>query len=112
MQLTEEEKTELFLEFQQRFLLSMPDIIGNLINQHMNNYRLKEKLYSKYPELKKHPQLVAAGLLKTEGNNTLLPQDEIIERAIPTIKQLIADTKPLETGSIAKRPDLKIHGEL
>ncbi len=112
MQLTEEEKTELFLEFQQRFLLCMPDIIGNLINQHMNDYKLKEKIYSKQPEFKKYPQLVAAGMLKTEGNNTLLPQDEIVEKAIPRIKQLIADANSLDMNKIDKRPDLKIHGEL
>jgi hypothetical protein len=112
MQLTEEEKTELFLEFQQRFLLTMPDIIGNLINQHMSNYRLKEGLYSKHPEFKKYPQLVAAGVLKTEGSNTLLSQEEIVERAIPTIKQLIAESEKLNKDKIDKRPDLSTHGEL
>jgi hypothetical protein len=112
MQLTKEEKDELFLEFQERFLLSMPDIIGNLITQHMNNMKIKEAVLSKDPDFKKHPKLVASGLLNTEGNNPLLSQEEIVEKAVPLIKKLIADSKSLDMKDIPKVPDTGTHGEL
>ena len=105
-------KERMFLEFQELMYLNMPDIIGNLINQHMRDYKTRETLFSKRPEFRKRPDLVASVLKRVEGENTLLGDDKIIEKALPEIDKLLKDVKLLDMKTVPKRPDLHTHGEL
>jgi hypothetical protein len=111
-QLYKEFKERMFPEYQELMYLNMPRIIGNLIDQHLNNAKIKEGLYSKRPEFKKRPDVVASIMQKIEGNNTLMNPDEIIEKAIPEIDKILKDIKPLDLETVGKRPNLSINGDL
>jgi hypothetical protein len=111
-QLYREFKERMFPEFQELMYLNMPKIIGNLIDQHLNDRKIRDGLYSKRPEFKKRPDLVAATMQKIEGNNPLMDAEEVIKMAIPELDQILKDIKPLDLETIGKRPNLSLNGEL
>jgi len=111
-QLYMEFKERMFPEFQELMYLNMPTIIGNLINQHLNNMKVRDGLYTKKPEFKKRPDIVASIMQKVEGSNPLLKPEEIIEKAIPEIEKLLNTVKSIDLETIGKRPNLNINGEL
>jgi hypothetical protein len=111
-QLYREFKERMFPEFQELIYLNIPTIMGNIIKQHMTNYKIRETIYSQHPEFKNHPNIVSSVLMQTEGNNTLSKPTDIIKLAIPEIERRIRSTKSLDMSNPTKRPNLSTHGEL
>ena len=60
-----------------------------------------------------HKDAVKAVVEKVEGKNTLMKHGDILEKAVPEIRERIKTVEKLDTSSlVASRPKLNINGEL
>jgi hypothetical protein len=110
--ITESEKQEIINAAIEKLLLMLPEVIGNLITNHVALNRMNKQFYDKYPNFKDHKSVVASVVERVEGTNTLDDYEKILEKAVPEIKKAIAGTKDLNITSISK-PNLNFdHGEL
>jgi hypothetical protein len=95
----------------EKWQLLAPDAVGNLMKTLATTTKLNKQLYEKYPEFKKHEQAVASVIEKFEGENTLMPYEEIYEKIPPLVKERIKTVEGLDTLE-AKRPSLDLHGKI
>jgi len=99
--ITQDERESIINEVIERILLMLPELIGNLISNHISLIKLNRDFYKKYPEFSKRKDLVAAVLESIEGNNPNLGYEEILEKAVPEIKNKLSDFKSLDMDTIS-----------
>lgn len=110
--MTPEERESIIAEAAERALLAIPEVIGNLMSNHALKIRLNREFYGKYPEFKDHKDIVGAVVEAVEGSNTTASYEDILEKAVPGIKNRIKVVGSLDMKSV-KRPNLSIgHGDL
>ena len=83
------EKQALVYEITERILLRMPEVIGNLIQEHSVLLKLNKEFQTKYPEFKAHLPLVRSIVENTELKNPGLSYMDILEKAVPEIREKI-----------------------
>ena len=106
-----EEKQEIINEVTERLLLTLPDVIGNLIINHLTMIRINKKFYEDYPDLKGNKDVVASVIEMVQGKNPTADYDDVIVKAIPEIKKRLSlklDTKVRDNPNRT----LSDHGEL
>ena len=100
----EKEKQALVMEITERILLRMPEVIGNLIQEHSVLLKLNKEFQTRYPEFKTHLSLVRSIVENTELKNPGLSYRDILEKAVPEIKEKIKlkdVVKASESGSFS-----------
>ena len=100
--MTEGEKREIVNQVKEELLLALPDIIGNLIMNHMNLRRINKKFYGDHPELASHKDTVASIVEMVEGQNPGLDYKAILDLAIPLIRNQIKISKPLNMTKVER----------
>ena len=110
--MTPEERESIISEAAERTLLAIPEVIGNLLSNHTLKIRLNREFYGKYPEFKDHKDIVGAVVEAVEGANTTSSYEQILEKAVPEIRNRMKVVSSLDMKSV-KKPDLNFgHGEL
>ncbi len=110
--ITEREKREIIDKAVEETLLKIPEVVGSLMMNHASKLRANKKFYGKFPEFNENRDIVAAVIESIENSDTSLSYDQIIEKAVPTIKRRISSVKDLEMTEV-KKPNLDFsHGEL
>lgn len=110
--ITEKEKEEIVQAVFERFLLKIPEIMGNLMINHAVEHKLNKEFYEKYKEFKNHTDIVMSMVEKVEGENTFEKYENILEKAVPRIREAIKLKKGLNMSDVSK-PDKTIdYGEL
>lgn len=84
----------------EKALKMLPDIMGTLMNQRFAMLKLNEEFYKEHPEFKDHKEIVAAVIEKVDGEDTLLPYDQKLVKAIPEIGRRIQMKKDLNMKEI------------
>ena len=102
-----QEKEKLLNELTERILLRLPEVIGNLITNHISLMKLNEDFYKAHPELSKHKRLVASIVEKFEGFDPTADYKEVFEKALPEIKAAIKATSNLDVTKVEK-PNRKL----
>lgn len=102
--ITEEEKRDIIEQAKQEFMLIIPEVIGNLIANHAAYMKSNAEFYAKYPEFKDHRDAVVSILEKVDGEDTLIPYAEKLEKAVPLIRERIATMKRLNVTSVNNAP--------
>lgn len=101
--MTEDERESIINEAVQRTLLAIPEVIGNLITNHMSILKINKEFYEQHKEFASDKNSVQEVVEMVEGMNPSLEYKEILERSIPLIKERIRNMKTLDVKS-APRP--------
>lgn len=113
--ITAEEKEEIINLAVERAILSLPEVVGNLLTSQMSLLKINEEFYAKYPEFRDKKGVVAAVIEMVEGKNTLDDYDKILEKAVPEIRKRIGTIKDLDMVNVSRPSrdfDDSGHGEL
>ena len=102
--MTEEEKREIINKVKEELLLSLPDVIGNLIMNHVNVLRINKEFYTANPDLAGNKDIVASVVEMVEGQNPGLDYRAILDQAIPLIKARIRNSSSLDIKTV-NRPN-------
>jgi hypothetical protein len=102
--ITEEERQSIINEAVEKALLKLPEVVGNLLMNQANILRLTRTFYEKNPELTNSKDIVASVIENLEGNNPGLKYEELLEKAVPLIKEQIKTTSSMDFKSINKPP--------
>lgn len=104
--ITPEERQEIIDAAVEKALLALPEIVGSLIMNQVNLIKMNKSFYEKYPEFKECKPLVASVLEMVEGQNPGLEQEQLLEKAVPFIRERIKSVNLLDTLSV-NRPKAK-----
>jgi len=103
--ITEDEKAEIIDKAVEKALLMLPEVVGNMMAQHVLLTKLNSKFYSDNPEFKDHKQIVASVVEMVDGKNPGVPYEELLKMSIPEIQQRISTTKTLNNSSVTSNPN-------
>jgi hypothetical protein len=103
--ISDEEKREIIEQAKQEFLVSLPDVIGNLMANHAMFAKMNKEFYQAHPEFKDHKEAVVSILGEVDGEDTLATYEEKLKKAIPRIQERIKVIKGLNMDSAAKTPN-------
>uniref|UniRef100_A0A6M3JFP2 Uncharacterized protein n=1 Tax=viral metagenome TaxID=1070528 RepID=A0A6M3JFP2_9ZZZZ len=98
--ITEEEKQEIIDKAVEKALLMLPEVVGNLMAQHVALSKVNSKFYADHPEFKEKKEIVASIVEKIEGENPLMKYEDLLDKAIPSIRQRIKDAGNLSTDIV------------
>lgn len=96
----------------ERSLLLLPDTMGNLMAQVATTSKINRDFISKYPEFKNHALAAKAVIEKVEGKNPLMKYEDILEKAVPEIRERIKTVEKLDSKTVPHRPNLTFNGEI
>jgi hypothetical protein len=102
--MTSEEKEEIINLAVERALLSLPEVVGNLMAQQAAFSKMNTQFYKENPEFVNHKQVVASVLEKIDGENPSLDYDKKLKSAVPLIRERIAMLSRLDMTK-ADRPN-------
>jgi predicted nucleic-acid-binding protein len=104
-------KQEVVDEVVEKILLMLPEIMGNLITNHMSKLKLNKDFYLSHPEFRDKKDIVTSVIEMVEGLDPTVDYKDILYEAIPEIKKRISQVKGLDFESLPE-PDRSFHGEL
>lgn len=110
--MTPSEREQLIEETIERLLLRLPEVVGNLMNDHALNLKLNREFYKSYPEFQQHKDVVVSVIEQVEGQNPLKSYKEILALAKPKIQELIQTKAGLSLDKSVGFPSLQTNGEL
>lgn len=105
--ITDAERREIIEQVKEEILLAIPDIIGNLMTNHMSLIRINKDFYDKHKEFASNKDAVASIVEMIEGQNPGMDYKEILEKAVPLVRERIKTVKSLDMKS-APRPSRNI----
>lgn len=107
--ITSEEKQEIIDEAVdkavEKALLVLPEVIGNLITDHVAMAKINADFYKKHPEFKDHKESVASVVEKINGENPLLNHKDLLGKAIPEIRERIKTVGSLDMTNVSSSPN-------
>lgn len=109
--ITDQEKEEIISKAVERALLILPEVVGSLITEHTTLLRVNKEFYEKYPQFKDHKDVVASVIESVEARELGQDYKTILEDSIGEINRRIKLVRNLDKKT-AKRPNLRINGEL
>lgn len=98
----ENEKQDIINEVVEKILLMLPEIIGNLITNHISMLKMNRDFYLKHPELRDKKDIVASVIEMIEGNDPTADYKDILHDAVPEIKRRLGQIKDLDFNSVPK----------
>jgi hypothetical protein len=100
--ITEEERQSIINEAKEQTLLAIPEVIGNLIQNHLHLIKLNKKFYDEFPEFNKNRDLVAQVVEYVEGKNPGIDYEQVLKQAVPVIRERMKTVKSLDLKNITK----------
>lgn len=97
----EKEKQELSALTTERDLLMLPETVGNLIQNHIAMTKINTEFYKDHPEFKDKKDVVASVIEMVEGENPLIEYKDLIQIAIPKIKERIKTMEGVDMAASA-----------
>ena len=94
-------------DFKEEVLLSIPEVIGNQMASFAALSEQNRKFWGKYPEFLKHKDTARTVIEAVEGKNPLLDHKEILERAVPKIRERINTLAKLNLDTVSVNPPRK-----
>lgn len=103
----EEEKQEIIDLAVEKALLLIPSVVGNMMAAQAALLENNKKFYGKYPEFKNHKDAVMSVVEQIEGNNPLLDHKDILNKAVPKIRERINTLGKLNLDTVSANPPRK-----
>jgi len=108
--ITEEEKQEVINKAVEKAMLVLPEVVGNLITQHVALSKMNSEFYATHPEFKDKKDIVASVIEVLDGENPLMDYKELLTKAVPKIKERISIIDKLNTNAINTEPNKNFNG--
>jgi len=80
--------------------LSLTEIVGSAMAHQAFCNKTNTKFYKDHPEFKEHKEIVASVVEMVDGENPGIKYDEILEKAIPKIRERIFMTKNMNVSTV------------
>lgn len=103
--ITEEEKNEIINKAVEKTLLSLPEVIGNLITNHVTLHKINSEFYKAHPEFSGKKDVVQSVVEMIEGANPLLDYKEILDKAVPEIKKRLVILQDVDMTNVPASVD-------
>lgn len=87
--MTGEEREALIQDIIERLFKVLPSVIGNLMTTQALNSKLIADFYGANKDLEQHKDIVREVMFKIEGQNPLASYEEVIQKAIPIIREQV-----------------------
>ena len=100
--LTEEEKQEIINRSIEGLLLMLPEIMGNLITDHISKLKMNRDFYLSHPEFRDKKDIVASVIEMVEGLDPTVDYKDILQNAVPEIKRRLGKVKDLNFKPVSK----------
>lgn len=100
--ITTEEKQEIINEVTEKLLLTLPEVIGNLIINHVALLDMNKKFYLDHPDLCDKKDIVASVVEMIEGRDPTADYKDILHQALPEIRERIKQIRNLNLDTPTK----------
>lgn len=94
--ITDEERQSIINEAVEKALLTLPEVIGNIITNQMTLVRTNREFYEKHPEFASRKDVVASVVEKLDGEHIGATYAEILNKAVPLIRDRMKTVEKLE----------------
>lgn len=88
--IAESEKQEIIDKAVEKTLLMIPEVVGNMMTNHMTMTKINSKFYKDNPEFKDHKDAVVSVIEMIEGQDPTVDYKEILKKSIPEIRKRIS----------------------
>jgi len=105
--ITPKEEQEIINKVTEKLLLTLPEVIGNLITNHIALLDMNKDFYLQHPELRDKKDIVASVVEMIEGRDPTVGYKDILRQAIPEIKERIKQVSGLDLN-IPSKPNRHI----
>ena len=95
-------KQEVVDEVVEKVLLMLPEIMGNLITNHISKLKLNRDFYLEHSELRDKKDIVASVIEMIEGRDPTVDYKDILRDAVPEIKKRLGQVKDLNFKPVPK----------
>jgi hypothetical protein len=100
--ITDEERQSIISEVVEKTLLAIPEVIGNLIQNHLHLLKLNKKFYQEFPEFNEKRDIVAQVVEYVEGKNPGVDYEQILKQAVPVIRERMKTVSSLDLKNLTK----------
>ena len=97
--ITPEEEQKIINKVTEKLLLSLPEVIGNLITNHIALLDMNKDFYLQHPELRDKKDIVASVVEMIEGRDPTVDYKDILNQAVPEIKERIRQVEGLNLNT-------------
>ncbi len=108
--ITEEERNDIINKAVEKAMLVLPEVVGNLITQHVILSKLNSEFYASHPEFKDKKDIVASVIEMMDAENPLIDYKELLEKAVPRIKEKIKTIDSLNVKVVNNEPNKNFNG--
>jgi len=105
MPITKKEREEIIDAAVEKALLLIPETVGNMMSQQAVLNKMNRDFYSKHPEFKDHKKSVMSVIEMVEGKNPLAKYEDILQKAVPKIRERINTLKSVDTDTVTTNPN-------
>lgn len=113
MNISDGDFNKLVLATTEAVLLRIPEVIGNLMQNHAEINKLNKEFYASYPEFRSDPVSVRSVIGMLERDHPELRHQEILDLAAPKIKERMIDVSALDVSNVKPRSELSLsNGEI
>lgn len=116
--MTAEEREEIIQEAVERTLLSLPKVVGNLMQTQAAYAKMNIQFYKDHPEFANHRDVVAKVLEQVDGANPGEEYETKLKQAVPEIKRRLKMMDSLDMTDVVPKAkinrmlEMKGNGEL
>lgn len=112
--ITKEEKQEIINLAVEKTLLMIPEVVGNMMTNHVTMTEINKKFYEKFPEFRRRKDIVVSVIEMIEGQDPTVNYEKILEKSVPEIKRQIALTESVNTtkAPTTYNRDFSNHGDI
>jgi len=109
MELTTEQLNDIVFKATEKVLLRIPEVLGNLMQNHAEINKMTKGFYEKYPEFKEDTMSVQSVVGQLDRENAGMPYDKILENAAPMIKERMRTVSSLDIENISSESNLDLN---
>lgn len=114
MELNEKQMNDIVFQVTEKVLLKLPEVVGNLMQNHAITNKLSKTFFETYPEFKTDPITTKSVIEQIELNNPEKSYQEILDLAVPEIKTRMKTINSLDVKEVKSKDklDLTFNGEI
>jgi len=100
---TKEEREEIICAAVERTLLTIPEVVGNLMANHAALHKINTGFYKAHPEFADRKDVVQSVVEMIEGKNPIMKYEDILDKAVPEITRRMTIIQDVDVETKPKR---------
>ena len=106
--ITDKEKQEIVNLAIEKTLLMVPEVVGNMMVNHITMAKINSEFYEKHPEFRNKKDIVVSVVEMIEGRNPTADYEKILIEAVPEIRKRMTVTDSLNLKTVPSNPDRRL----